>query len=124
VSTAGYAHGPNRLATPEPRARLSLLIAASAILLLVAFTTWVFVVAFTPQTLQEVARKHFLYVVGTPVSCMVAFIVLGAFRATSGPIQFKALGFEFQGAAGPVVLWLVVYLGCVGGMVALWAAPV
>ena len=100
---------------------LAFFIAASSVAILVGWCVWLVSVAFTVDILHEVARRHFLMLIGMPVCCMCSFIVLGVFRATSGPIQFKALGFEFHGASGPVVLWVVVFLACVGGMVALWA---
>ncbi len=110
-----------RIRLAGPRSMLGFVIAASSVVLLVGWCAWLVWDVLTPEILREVSRRHFLLLIGMPVCCMCSFIVLGVFRATAGPLQFKALGFEFNGASGPVVLWVVVFLSCVGGMVALWA---
>jgi hypothetical protein len=38
-----------------------------------------------------------------------------------GHIRLKGLGFEFEGASAPTVLWLFCFLAIVGGMKMLWS---
>ena len=102
---------------PSPLAQVT---AGISLSLLLVFSVWLF--SATKDTIQDQAKSHFLMVVGFPICCMVSLIVVGLFRATSGPIEFKAMGMEFKGASGPVILWVVVLLACVGGSVALWSA--
>jgi hypothetical protein len=105
----------------DSRGKLGLAMAIVSLAVLLIFTIWVLVLLSQKNLLYEVACKHFLFIVGMPVCCMVSLIILGVFRATSGPLQFKALGMEFQGAAGQVVLWVFVFLGSVCGAAALWS---
>jgi hypothetical protein len=62
--------------------------------------------AFRRMLLDE----HFTVMVGLPAAAAGAFVVVSLFRQTEGPIAIKGLGFELQGAAGPVVLWVLCFL--------------
>jgi predicted membrane protein len=68
----------------------------------------------------QMISDHFAAVVLGPASATAAFVVVTAFRQTEGPIKFKGLGFEFEGAAGPVVLWVVCFLATVAGIKLIW----
>jgi hypothetical protein len=72
--------------------------------------------------LSYVICQHFLAVTGLPVSAFGATLVVATFRVTAGPIEFKALGFEFSGASGPVVLWVLCFLASVAAVRVLWSA--
>jgi hypothetical protein len=51
---------------------------------------------------------------GLVAAGVAAFVVVAVLKQTyGGPLTFKGLGFEFQGASGPVVMWLICYLGIV-----------
>jgi hypothetical protein len=65
-------------------------------------------------------HEHFTVMVGLPSSAAGAFIVVSLFRQTEGPITIKGLGFELQGAAGPVLLWVLCFLAICGGIKLLW----
>ena len=70
--------------------------------------------------LQRVLSEHFLAVAGPIVSAIAATVVIAMFRASSGKIEFKAIGFEFKGASGPTVLWIFCYLACIISLYLLW----
>jgi hypothetical protein len=57
---------------------------------------------------------------GLPISAVTAFAVVSLLEqlapATSGKMEFKAFGLHFSGPAGPVTLWVVVYLVLVASM--------
>jgi hypothetical protein len=72
--------------------------------------------------LKDVISKHFLAVTGIPLSAIAATVVISMFRVTAGRIEFKALGFQFRGASGPVVLWIFCFLAFVSGLRILWSA--
>jgi len=72
------------------------------------------------KVLDSVIKDHFLALTGTPLAAISAIILVAVFKVTSGDIQFKALGFEFRGAAGPAILWVVCFLSCVLGLRVLW----
>ena len=64
--------------------------------------------------------EHFTVVVGLPSAGALAFVVVTLFRQGEGPITIKGMGFEIQGAAGPVVLWVLCFLATYGGIKLLW----
>ncbi len=57
---------------------------------------------------------------GVPWAGGAASIVVLLFKATSGKIEFKVLGFEFTGASGPIVLWAMCFLAEVLAIHLLW----
>ena len=49
-----------------------------------------------------------------PMSGIAAFGIVSLLRSqVEGPLEFKAFSLEFTGPAGPVTLWVVVYLSIV-----------
>ena len=64
--------------------------------------------------------QHYSGIVLAPVSAAVAFCVITAFSQTEGPIRFKGLGFEFEGASGPVVLWVLCWLAIMAAIRLIW----
>jgi hypothetical protein len=59
-------------------------------------------------------------IVGIPLAALTAFCVVTILQATSGEIKFSGMSFTFEGASGPVVLWVMCFLAVVMGIVALW----
>jgi len=59
-------------------------------------------------------------IVGIPLAALTAFCVVTNLQATSGDIKFSGLTFTFEGAAGPVVLWVMCFLAVILSIVALW----
>jgi len=63
------------------------------------------------------------YMFGLPISGVVAFAVVAlldtlspAATGTPGKLEFKAFGLTFSGPAGPVTLWIAVYLTLIASM--------
>lgn len=75
-----------------------------------------------PKTLvlETVIQQHFLALTGVPLSAIAATLVLAMFRAEAGEIKFKAIGFEFEGASGPAVIWVLCFLAFVVALRVLW----
>jgi len=42
------------------------------------------------------------------------------FRTTEGQIKFDALGFHFEGASGPIVMWVICFLAITLAIKVLW----
>ena len=80
----------------------------------------VVITTINPQESSKFVTDNFLALVGAPTCATVAFVVVTAFTQTEGPVRFKGLGFELEGAAGPVVLWVLCFLATVGGVKVLW----
>ena len=51
---------------------------------------------------------------------VAAFMVVTLLEQTSGPIKFSAPGFTFEGAAGQVLFWVIVFLAITHSVETLW----
>ena len=72
------------------------------------------------EFVHTLIREHVRAIVGLPMAAASAFCVVVTLEATSGKIEFKVLGFEFKGASGPVVLWVLCFLVFVLSLRVLW----
>jgi len=70
--------------------------------------------------LLAIIEAHYAATVGIPLAAVTAFSVVQMLRASNGPIEFKAPGFEFRGASGPVVLWVFCFLAVAAMFCLLW----
>jgi hypothetical protein len=60
---------------------------------------------------------RFSFVVGIPMSMVAAFGLVVYFEITSeGPIEISLWGLELKGPAGPLMMWVVVFLAIVLGI--------
>jgi hypothetical protein len=64
--------------------------------------------------------QHFPAVVGLPMVAGLAFLIVILLPQAYGRIEFKVFGLSFKGAAGPVVLWLLCFLGISLTVKVLW----
>jgi len=71
--------------------------------------------------INEIIQKHYAAIIVLP-SAGFAALCLVLFLDIRSPQQmkFKALGFEFEGAAGPIILWVMSFLACAIGIKLLW----
>ncbi len=92
------------------------------------FSSWLFIIGASTLTaaafglllmgarrdpdFYAVAVRHFPTVVGLPFAAMAAlFIAISSKIVTGEKLNFKGFGFEFNGASGPIILWLICFLG-------------
>jgi hypothetical protein len=76
---------------------------------------------FMPQNwLTEIANDHYAALVGTPMCAMTAFCIVSILKVTNGAIEFEAFGVKFQGASGPIVLWIFCFVAVVAAFRTLW----
>jgi hypothetical protein len=68
----------------------------------------------------RVLEAQFAACIGVPLSAISAACIVLLLKATTGPIEFEALGFKFRGASGPIVLWIFCFLAIIAGMKMLW----
>jgi hypothetical protein len=69
---------------------------------------------FMPQCVQfNLVTKHYAIILGMPVSAMATGAFVTLLRSVDGPIKFKCIGFEFEGAAGQIVMFVLVFLSFV-----------
>lgn len=70
----------------------------------------------------KLIQAHAAAMLGVPWAGGAASIVVLLFRATSGKIEFKVMGFEFSGASGPIVLWVMCFLAEILAIYMLWGS--
>ena len=68
----------------------------------------------------QLVRTQFPAVILVPMSGLASLCIVLLLRLSSGPLEFKAIGFEFRGASGQVVLWVVCFLAMVAAVKLLW----
>jgi hypothetical protein len=68
----------------------------------------------------HVIKKHFAATIAVPLSAFSSLCVILTLKTTSGPIEFEAFGFKFQGASGPLIFWLLTFLGFIAAVNTLW----
>ena len=88
---------------------------SALLLIFIAYNLW-----REESFIIELVEAHFAALVGLPLAGMGSMCVVMLFKYTSGPIEFKAIGFEFRGASGPVVLWIFCFLAITGAIAILW----
>lgn len=65
-------------------------------------------------------KSNFAGTVGVAFAALAALFVVLLLQYTVGHIRLKGLGFEFEGASAPTVLWVFCFLAIVAGMKMLW----
>jgi hypothetical protein len=100
----------------------TMIMAILGLMFLTWTTVWLFFVFLwqRQELLEQMMRDHFLAFTGAPMEAISATLVIAVFQTTAGNIEFSGLGFEFRGASGPTVLWIVCFLAIVGGLRLLW----
>ena len=68
----------------------------------------------------DIMYQHLAAVIGIPGAVITAFVIVSVLEHVSGPIKFEGLGFKFEGASGPIIMWVIVFLALVGGIRLLW----
>jgi hypothetical protein len=69
------------------------------------------------------AQQEFAAVVGLPMAAAAALFVVVLFKdyaQSAEPIKVEGLGFRFEGAAGPVILWILCFLAITGAVKMVW----
>lgn len=75
-----------------------------------------------PQTWNDILTKHVSAIYGLQIAAAVAFAIVIFLRQVDGPVEFKALGFEFKGAAGQVIMWVICFLAITVAIKLCWSA--
>jgi len=73
-----------------------------------------------PEVMGDIAKNHFVAVVGLPSAAIFSAFLVVALQQTSGPVKFEGLGFKFEGSSGQVVLWMVCFISIALALRLLW----
>lgn len=68
----------------------------------------------------EIYKEHFVAGVGLPFAAIAAVFVVIIFKHQDGLIEVKVIGFEFKGAAGQIIMWVIVFLAEAAALKLLW----
>jgi len=68
----------------------------------------------------EIHKAHFVASVGLPFAAIAAVFVVIIFKHQDGPIELKVPGFEFKGAAGQIIMWVIVFFSEAIALKMLW----
>lgn len=109
-------------ATVSPRVRRVVIVVflivgtvfATAVMIVALF------IAYQENVFSAIVKDHFVGVFTPPIATVNSMILVLVFRVAAGPMEFKALGFEFKGASGPIVLWCLTFLLQIVGVGFLW----
>ncbi|MEO0699829.1 MAG: hypothetical protein AAFY81_08955, partial [Pseudomonadota bacterium] len=69
---------------------------------------------------SKVIFDHFAATIGLPMAAAAAFLVVSFFKTVDGPIKIEVLGLKFEGASGPILMWVIVFGAITGGIAVLW----
>ncbi len=70
--------------------------------------------------IRAIVTAHLQAAIGLPVAGVFAFLVVALFRTTEGRIRFEVLGLKFDGAAGPIIMWVFCFLAITVSIRLLW----
>ena len=99
-------------------------ITAFAILLIIVGILLVFVVQqWDNPEVHKLVMAHLQAAVGLPVAGVFAFLLVALFRTTEGRIRFEVVGLKFDGAAGPIIMWVLCFLAITVSIRMLWVTP-
>lgn len=68
----------------------------------------------------EIMKQHTPITIGLPFSALSSLFLVLLLQYSSGQIEFKVLGFEFKGASGPIVFWIMCFMSFVLAIKILW----
>ncbi len=91
-----------------------------AVMAAIIFAAAIYNAFFVLPDRGAILKDHFAAIVGMPVAAAFAFLIVVFLRQTEGPIEFKGLGFDFQGPSGQIAMWVVCFLAIAGALKLLW----
>jgi len=105
------------------RKTLSWIVVVSVSLFALFGLGWLIYLGFNPlfsELYYDTLKDHFRAVIGLPMAAAASLFIVLVLRATHGRIEFDTIGMKFKGASGPIVLWLISFLGITLAIKHLW----
>lgn len=63
---------------------------------------------------------HIPTIIGLPFAALASLLLVLVLRTVAGNIELKALGIEFKGAAGPIIMWILCFLAITLAIAKTW----
>lgn len=70
--------------------------------------------------IKKILYEHLLAVLGVPGAIIISLVLITILEQVSGKIKMKGFGIEFEGASGPIILWVIVFMAIVSSLHMLW----
>lgn len=67
-----------------------------------------------------VITSHYAVFIGLPCAVLTSFLLVLILEQTHGEIKFEFGAVKFEGASGPIILWVFVYLSIITSIKLLW----
>lgn len=68
----------------------------------------------------SIVVTHYPVTFGLPMAAIAALVLVFLLEYARGPVEFEVPGFKFKGAAGPLVMFVIVYLAIASSIAFLW----
>jgi len=118
TATALAISPPETIELPPSWVRISITLTLSFTLLVTPLL--IVALLYTSGKLLELAKDLAAAIIGVPWAGGAAFTVVLVLRSSFGSVNFKIFGAEFEGASGPIVMWVFCFLVEIVAMKALW----
>jgi len=69
---------------------------------------------------KPTTMTHIPTIIGLPFAALASLLLVLVLRTVSGNIEVKLLGFEFKGAAGPLIMWILCFLAITLAITKTW----
>ena len=76
--------------------------------------------AISSGLLKTIVSVQFAALFCVPCAFVAALLLVLILRISAGPVEFKFWGFEFRGASGPLVFWILCFLAIVWAFKMMW----
>jgi len=75
---------------------------------------------FSEKAWLKITQDNFATIVGLPAAAVGSLFLVLVLRFTTGDISVEGFGLKFQGAAAPIVFWVVCFLAMASAIKMLW----
>lgn len=71
---------------------------------------WMLVVMAYHGWITDIVLQHFACTVGLPLAAATSVGIVLLLRTIAGPIKFEGLTIKFEGASGPIIMWVLCFI--------------
>src|SRR5262245_6115960 len=89
-------------------------VAFSVLMLVLLLSEW------NNASLRAFVVLHFPATIGIPLAGIIAFMVVHLYETARGRIKLEILSVKFEGAAGPIIMWVFTFFAITASIRMLW----
>jgi hypothetical protein len=73
------------------------------------------------ENVRKIVVDQIAVIMGLPMAGLFALLIVAVFQSTTGAVKFEATpAFKFEGAAGPIIFWVICFLAITTSIKMLW----